>query len=861
MIKYKEYRNSKKINQTTIVLTMLAMIVLFLKVYSIEVGFGLVIDLSSIVLFLILIKYGKSRALIITIGTCFINILFFHGRYIELVQVLEIYVVYRLSMRYSNKNLMLSDVVFWIIIGIPVTYLCHFIVSGEFFNQYYSFELVFKLTNCIFNAFLSEVIYVYYLKKRLNKEKELIPLKDITVHILIAAILIPFIFNIVLDVMKVNVQISSNVEIDTQEVFDNLEDELSTWESKNIVNLQLSAMVEKLKLQESIRVHSRYKPFNIHIINPRGSIILDVKNNEIDIVDYSEYEKYKEYSDHLYTVVKKLRKFEIANINWLNSFYIYDREILGGKFRLVIEVPVILYKQNIIEEYINQFKFLVLFIIFMLTITFMINKVLFNNLAVFSYNLRDFNKILDEKIKIQLPKSNIFEINELSINIEKLIKELRYNFQGLKKSEKRLYELAYYDSLTMLPNRLNFKKSVEEIIDDGVGDKKICIIFLDLNRFKIINDTLGHEIGDKLLCEVSNRLKELVGPKLKVFRLGGDEFVIVVEIECKEEINQIEGNIKSKFQKYFILEDKVLNVSCSLGASIYPDDSSNISNIIQYADIAMFMNKESGSNSIRIFDEKIKEIVFEKLTIEKEIFNALEKDEFTLFYQGKYDAKTEKIKGLEALIRWTNKELGIVPPDKFIPIAEESDLILKIDKWVLFNACKENKKLQDLGVAQIPISVNISAKYFATNEIERVIKEALEVTGLDPKYLIIEITEGVLIRNFEVVEQVINNLKRLGVLVSIDDFGKGYSSFNQLMRLPISEVKIDKCFIDDIELNKKKESIVRSMVELAHRLELNVVAEGIETEVEKRYIQEIGCDELQGYLFSRPERIDKINFS
>ncbi|MGL4772418.1 MAG: putative bifunctional diguanylate cyclase/phosphodiesterase, partial [Clostridium sp.] len=680
---------------------------------------------------------------------------------------------------------------------------------------------------------------------------------SIIVHILTAAMLIPFVSSMIIDMKKANNEISSMVDSYANEIFDYINGDVGSLNKSQLINLKLGAMLEVGKLEESILLHSKHKKFNIHILNNKDQVILDIKNNDYEIEDYSNYESIDDEGQYIYKMMPKPSQFKLLKPNWLDGFYIYERDVETGEFTVLIEVPISLYKERILLEYMSQFKFLIFFALFMAVIAMILNRVIFNDLYKISLNTKDIKRYIQGNEEIVWPSSNIIEIKNLVDNIKIMIGELVSNFSELKKSEEKLYELAYYDTLTALPNRLYFRNTLEKFVKESKENEKIGIVFLDLNRFKVINDTLGHDIGDKLLVEVAIRLNELNSDKITVYRLGGDEFVISVKINERSEIELLGEAIKGKFENSFILDDVVLNVSCSMGASVYPEDSTNINSIIQYADVSMYKAKENQEACIQLFNNDIKEKVLEKLVIEKEIFNAIEKDEFTLFYQPKYSCDIE-VTSIEALIRWSNETLGVVPPDKFISIAEESDLILKIDRWVLFKACNENKRLQDEGYQKIPVSVNMSAKHFANEEIERIVLQALENSGLEPKYLTIEITEGVLIKNFEIVEKVIRKINKIGVAISIDDFGKGYSSFNQLMKLPINEVKIDKSFIRDIHKESKKANIVQGMVELAHRLSLNVVAEGIETDDERRFVKSIGCNELQGYLFSKPVPLDKL---
>ncbi|MGL5086242.1 MAG: putative bifunctional diguanylate cyclase/phosphodiesterase, partial [Clostridium sp.] len=706
-------------------------------------------------------------------------------------------------------------------------------------------------------AFLAEIIFTYIIKKNLYKKRVMLRYKEIILHIITAAILIPFIINIFVDLVNSYDNIYNSAESSSQEIYSYILDDISGWDERERTNLQLSGIIEMGLLKESILKATMYKPYNIYIKDKNNRNILAVHNYEEDIVRYEEY-TVKRITDKLSQALPKNKAEKYFDNSWKDGYFIFNQLLESIGLTVEIEIPIELYNDRIIKEYLSQFKFLMLFALFIGFISMLLNKTIFNNLTKLSIYTKDLPDKLEKDISIDWPVSNIVEISVLTDNIQNMSINLSKNFEKLNESQRKLYELAYYDTLTRLPNRLFFKKYLEGLAQNTDISNRFCVMFIDLNRFKVINDTWGHDTGDKLLSEVASRLKNLKSDKFNIFRLGGDEFVTVIKVDNDYEIEKCGRDIISVFNEDFKIDDLVLSTSCSIGASVFPDDSRDADTIIKYADIAMYDSKENGGNFLQVFNEEIKSKVVEKMAIESEINNALAENQFILYYQPKFSGIDRSIKSLEALIRWTSTSLGVISPEKFIPIAEESDLILEIDKWVIYEACKENKRLQDIGYIKIPVSVNISAKHFAHKEILDIVVKALDKSGLEAKYLTVEITEGVLIKNVDMVSDIIRDLKKIGVLVSIDDFGKGYSSLNQLMTLPINEVKIDRDFIKDISKEKKKRNVVSLIVELAHSLELNVVAEGIETVEERNYLESIGCDELQGYLFSKPVNIEEL---
>ncbi|MGL4453241.1 MAG: putative bifunctional diguanylate cyclase/phosphodiesterase [Sarcina sp.] len=849
----------KSINNTLSlkIFALLVALAVWASIFKIELVFGIRFDLTSIVFILILLTFGRRKALSVAGIISIISILFFKEKYIFLLHLLEILTIDIIRKRYEQLSVIILTIIFWGILGIPILAIIYILTSKMSFNEYYLFDMMFIVLNCIFNAYVAEIIYIYVIKKYILKKSISITIKHIILHIITATILVPFMLNIFTDIFKTNEHISNNVHTYASDTFKYISDEIRTWDSKSITNLKLFGIVETSQLKDFISNYTKNKPFNVNVSTNINTRILSVNNYKKYIEDYNAYENIEVYNNELYKMVP-VTNSRIVDTNWMDGFFIYERKIEGCDINISIEVPISIYKENILREYGSQFKFLILFVLFIGFIVMLLNRVIFNDLTKLAKNTESYKSFLYENNKETWPSTDILEVGYLVDNIKKMIDELKHSFKELKSSEEMLYELAYYDTLTNLPNRPYFRMRLEELVNSLEVNKKLCVMFLDLNRFKVINDSLGHDVGDKLLKKVAKRLDSLKSESLEIFRLGGDEFVILAKINERADIEEIGESVLNKFKEKFVLDDLILNISCSAGVSVYPDDSKNINSILQYADISMYKAKDKELEKVQLFDAKMKELVLEKLVIEKEIFNALENEEFTLYYQPKYSPINDEVKSLEALIRWSSEKLGVISPNKFISIAEESDLIFKIDKWVILNACKENKRLQDEGYKKIPVSVNISAKHFATEEIEKIILNALEISKLEPKYLIVEITEGVLIENFQVVERIIKNLNKKGVCISIDDFGTGYSSFNQLMKLPINEVKIDRAFVMNIENEERKASIVKSMIELAHRLDLNVVAEGVETNGEKEILKNIGCDEIQGYLYTKPTEFNEV---
>ena len=430
----------------------------------------------------------------------------------------------------------------------------------------------------------------------------------------------------------------------------------------------------------------------------------------------------------------------------------------------------------------------------------------------------------------------------------------------LKKAEEQVRYMAYYDGLTGLPNRALFKEQLNYLISHAHRKKtNIVIMFLDLDRFKFINDTLGHAAGDELLKETAIRLKKIVREDDMVVRMGGDEFVLLFpEVSREENISKLAQKVLNAFKDSFMINGHEIFISTSIGISLYPYDGEDLNQLIKNADTAMYRAKELGRDNYQFYTESMNARALERLEMENNLRRALEKEELYLAYQPRMDLKTKEVLGVEALIRWNHPSLGLVSPVDFIPIAEETGLILSIGEWVLLTACKQAKAWHDMGYHNLRISVNISAVQFQKQDLVEVIRKVLDVTKLKPHLLELEITENMIMKNTGRTVKMIQILKSMGVKISIDDFGTGFSSLSYIKEFNTDSLKIDKSFVKDIGKNTNGESIINAIISMAHSLEMIVVAEGVETEQQLEFLSSKNCNEVQGFLFSRPIRADEI---
>lgn len=470
---------------------------------------------------------------------------------------------------------------------------------------------------------------------------------------------------------------------------------------------------------------------------------------------------------------------------------------------------------------------------------------------------KNLKRALREQVDVHFeyffePLSRWYEVNIYPIQNGLLV-----HFRDVterKKSEERIRLLAYYDQVTGLPNRVYFKDYVDQVIKNTASNQLMAVVLLDLDGFKLVNDTLGHDVGDELLKAVGDRLIKYVHEQSMVARMGDDEFAVLLpQINSKEDAEKIAEKILQILQPVITLEKHELYITASIGISVYPIDGMEAKKLIRKADAAMYCAKEKGRNNYQFYQSVMKYNAAQRLAMENGLRRALERQEFVLFYQPQIDVKSGKIIGAEALLRWKSPDFGMVSPLEFIPLAESTGLIVPIGRWVLRSACRQAKYWQEQGLNPVRISVNISARQLQQHDLVETIKEVLQETGLEPCWLELEITESQAMYNAQYIVNILGKLKELGIKIALDDFGTGYSSLVCLKYFPIDKMKIDKSLVQDIGSgDADNAAIVMAALAMAKSLKLKVLAEGVESKEQYRFMKEHGCDEMQGYLFSRP---------
>jgi diguanylate cyclase (GGDEF)-like protein/PAS domain S-box-containing protein len=423
-----------------------------------------------------------------------------------------------------------------------------------------------------------------------------------------------------------------------------------------------------------------------------------------------------------------------------------------------------------------------------------------------------------------------------------------------KKMEEEIRHLANHDALTGLPNRRLFIELIAlEKAQSRRHGTRMAVFFLDLDRFKIINDTLGHEAGDELLKKVAAGLRSTVRSSDTVARIGGDEFnIIVPDISRAEDAGDVARKIMDYFVRSFLVAGQEFHISASLGISIFPDDTEEIDTLLRYADIAMYHAKEKGRNRFEFYNPDINTRSLELMRLEAWLGQSVKRGELVMHYQPLVDIASRRIVCAEALVRWRHPERGMLDPAQFIPLAEETGFISTIDEWVLGSVCRQVKAWIDAGIPALCVTVNLSARLFENPGVVATITRILKETGLPADHLDLEITESMAMSNVELTADRLKELTGMGIHISIDDFGTGYSSLSYLKRLPINRLKIDRSFVQDIATDADDRTIISAVTAMAHNMKMKVIAEGVETDEQLAFLEQTGCDEMQGYLFSRP---------
>jgi diguanylate cyclase (GGDEF)-like protein len=837
-----------KLNRESLLFLFLLGLTLVASSFHVTFVYGITFSFTSILLFLLFRLYGLTYALLVTLLTFLFTPNDLIYSLVLLVEMIFVGVYFYIKKR---AKMFFVDALFWLTIGIVTLF---FLYHSTFAGDALYFLICKEVLNGLFNVLMADMLLAYFpfykfiSFRRMNRNN--VSIHQLLSHITIISVMIPFFLIIQTKGWTAHEYDLINSKSRAEQSVHQIQNEL----------LLLHDPYQKRKLDEILA----------HYQSPDNEIILtDSQNKVITATSGAISDKgfiFKDYVSNEFYEAFPSGDYHLKMKKWRSGYFVFSQDINGLGMKAFVAFPIAQFQDQIFNEFLIHIRLSVLFLLITMVMVWVLDRLLMKNIKQLITVTTGLPNRLTNQSNVDWPQANIAELRLLTQNLKEMAQKLKETFQDsmamnrtlsyqtekLRESEEKLHQIAYYDVLTLLPNRLHFQRYVRDLIKKK-HTGQFAVIFIDLNQFKQVNDTLGHDAGDRLLQLTADKLRTLQGHHREVFRLGGDEFVIVHEVEERSEIQDTLAKISHEFASPFTISGQVLYITGSVGVSVYPDDGQDLDTLVKYADIAMYVSKEKGENRAQFFNETMRNRFQERLLIESALRKVVEQGGFELFYQPK--VKDGRISSLEALLRWNDPILGSLSPALFIPIAEEIGVISQIDEWALVEACRQNKKWQDEDFLHVPISVNISAKNFQHDQLVCLIEKALLESGMSPKYLKLEITESVFIHNPEHVSEVINQIKSLGVSISIDDFGKGYSSLIHVLQLPIDEIKIDKDFIKGIDYNEKQAFFIKSIIDMAHGLQLNIVAEGIETEQERDLLIGMGCDELQGYLFSAPVKV------
>ncbi|OQX57993.1 MAG: hypothetical protein B5M52_06235 [Helicobacteraceae bacterium 4484_230] len=545
---------------------------------------------------------------------------------------------------------------------------------------------------------------------------------------------------------------------------------------------------------------------------------------------------------------------EQVRIGWFFIIIIISFFLGGRKLGFVasfFSIAAMLFVEYFINTSLNSYTLFLASVIILLGTIFI--NLYEQREEITKGKLLDINQHLEEQIKKETQK-RIAQYKKSNLRLQKSAEEI--------KKQKVVFEhLAHHDTLTNLPNRVLFRDRLEHsIVKAKRNNTKLAVLFMDLDHFKEINDSLGHQIGDDVLKVVADRLKNELRGSDSIARLGGDEFTILLEdVKQTFKIGDIAQKLIRSLKDPLLINSYELYITASIGISIYPSDGEDAETLLKCADAAMYSAKSDGRNIFQYYAKEMTEQAFERVMLETSMRHALDNDEFVIHYQPQVDSKNNNLIGLEALVRWEHPEMGLIYPDKFIPLAETTSVIIPLGEWILRTVAAQMTAWHNKGFDPIHISVNLSVKQLRHRSLLLLIEKILEETKFRSDWLELEITEGYTMQNPVQSIKLLQRIRNLGVKLAIDDFGTGYSSLSYLKQLPINKLKIDKSFIKDIPGSKEDEALVRAIISMAESMYLSVIAEGVETEAQREFLQNAGCCNIQGYLFAKPMSANKID--
>jgi len=841
--------------------------------------FGASLTLTGVFGYLIAGIYGW-RGMLPTIAAYFaVDSLIGEVTLLDTIHIFE-YLCIAFLLPFRNIHAVVWALFFWLIVSGPLY--AFTLVQAEAANSspHHAYMPILMLaSNGITGALIADIVMTLRIwagkRREAIHKNQTVSISSILFLLITLAVVGPFLFVMMIDGISMEKDVENRAYQLAASQSSHIAEFLKKQEGKEMRGLLLHSMLERGKLREFLTTSNFEGLMEITVTGPYDDVIASTSHQ----YPYDAYASWRkggsvtEIEAGFYRWLPDNRRYTFDMMRWREGFFVFEQKVQDHPFTVITKVPIQKYHEQISKDFANRFLFMILFCLVSLGLSALIIQIIMkylSKLAQFTTNLPDKlanHEALEWKpspIKEFMSLSQNFRmmaerVAEMFARLEGTNQKLNEKTQMLQKSEEQLNQLAFYDTLTGLPNRHAFTSHLQKMLENLKADERIAIMFLDLDRFKQVNDTLGHESGDLLLREASKRIQAVIPdiPGAMAARLGGDEFVIVMPIRQETEASEVANEVIRVLTSSIMLDMHEVYVGTSIGISLAPDNGRDLTDILKKADMAMYAAKNMGGASYRFYSGVPMEHAAESMMLETHMRKALERDEFLLHYQPIVDQEGQ-MKGMEALIRWKHPEKGFITPDKFIPLAEKTGFILSLGEWILRTACQQSKKWQEEGYPPKFVSVNISMRQFYDVHFLDMVRRILEETGLNPSWLVMEITEGFTANDPDQALAIIGELNEMGIKLSIDDFGTGYSSLNRLKQLPIYSLKIDRSFVSDVDKDHSNASIVQAIIHMAHALELITVAEGIETEQELQFLQTLNCDRMQGYLFSKPISVEAM---
>ncbi|AEI40035.1 putative bifunctional diguanylate cyclase/phosphodiesterase [Paenibacillus mucilaginosus] len=762
----------------------------------------------------------------------------------SLVNTVEIGAVF-LLLRTRLRSVLPAAALFWGLLGIPLLLIIYYIRFGTLGAEIGLYTVT-LLVSRLFNALMADLIWTYlpHLRKQAKAGGRTgVQLSRLLLHLTLFSVIgSSFLF-----MVNTGKNAQSNLEAELQEEAAGLTASLSksyaSWSPEQVRALKLHSLIQAGYFRELAVTASQLISDEGVLIGPRGEVVVTYGGSTHGAAaDWMRRTEWRPLTPSLFEWRTPARLLDIPGNQWQRMAVV--AEVPLPPFKLYMKMSTVQHKEEILGYYLSQSVNVIFTTLVIGVFALFIHRFVLGPTIRLAELTRDVPGRLKENRSIAwMPPSRISEIQTLLGNFQELTEQLSVMLRESKAQ-------AYYDALTGLPNRRHFNEHLQELLGpEAETAGTTAVLFIDLDRFKQINDTLGHAVGDGLLQEVAARLTGMVGSRAFIARLGGDEFVIVVQDTNNAEVCEMSKKVLRGLAEAFQVGEHELFVAGSIGAALSPQDGSDPETVVKNADAAMYLAKEEGGNAYRFFSGQIAGSISENMRIEFDLRRAIERGELHLHYQPIVDAADDKVVGAEALLRWDHPELGPIPPLQFIGIAESSGLIGTLGEWVLREACGQGARWLAQGLPLFGIGVNLSPTQLTHNNVVDYIGKVLEETGFPPEYLNLEITEEVFSKKTERVIHDLTLLREMGVRVWVDDFGTGYSSLAMLSKLPVVGFKIDRAFIREMGQDL---AIVKTILSLAKDKEWIVVAEGIEEEEQKGALLELECRFQQGFHYSRP---------